>query len=316
MASEGRQGQRVHFPGLPPKRLSLTPSDKTEEFLGRYALASVSVSGGRSAGPLEPPPEARDFTYLWVPGLLGNPGQEYLTPNVNALKALGLDSAIVWSIDTVGTSAKNAAILAGLLADRPKPVVLIGHSKGAVDAADALTLYPQARRKVRKFVAIQAPYLGSPMADFYFSTGPTRWWLRNMAQRAGGDPAAIEELTTARRAAFAREHPFPAEEVETYSFVSSVRRWRTVFGLSRAVIRLRTGLASDGLICPEHAVLPGSRVVRLPEADHLDVTLPPCRGWRGWFQSRDWSAPAFAQALVRFLFGVEAGPLDREARRV
>lgn len=253
---------------------------------------------------------------MWVPGLLGSPRQDYLKPNVESLKAMGLDSEIIWSIDTVGTSAKNAAILAEILAGQPKPVVLIGHSKGAVDAADALTLYPEIRRKVRKFVAIQAPYLGSPMADFYFSTGPTRWWLERMARRAGGDPAAIEEITTAKRAVFVREHPFPAEEVETHSFASSVRRWRTVFGLSRAVIRMRSGLASDGLVCPEHAVLPGSSVVRLPEADHLDVTLPFCRSWRGWFQSRYWSAPAFAQALVPFLFDVEAGPLDRKARWV
>ena len=167
--------------------------DKTQEFLTCYARVSKAIQSGK---PLPAPEDAKDLLFLWIPGLLGREKRCYITHNDEALRALGLASEILWSIDTIGTVAKNAQILRDLLPNYPKRIVVIGHSKGAVDAASALTLYPELRKRVAKFVALQAPYLGSPMADFYCSTRLMRRVLKTLAEHFGGDPRAVEDLTT------------------------------------------------------------------------------------------------------------------------
>jgi triacylglycerol lipase len=79
------------------------------------------------------------------------------------LKNSGLHAKII-SVDTQATTLSNAKRIRDAVLKVGKPVVLIGHSKGGIDSAAALSIYPDLRTKVRGLICMQSPFAGSPIA--------------------------------------------------------------------------------------------------------------------------------------------------------
>jgi triacylglycerol esterase/lipase EstA (alpha/beta hydrolase family) len=81
------------------------------------------------------------------------------------LTAAGID----WSVAAIGsqsTPEENARAVSAAILGSAKPVILIAHSKGGLDALTALLDNPKPARKVAAFYAVQTPFLGSPVADW------------------------------------------------------------------------------------------------------------------------------------------------------
>ena len=89
---------------------------------------------------------------------------EYLTHQVRQLKDAGFDAEIA-DIDTGATVAENGARLSQILAQHHCPTWIVSHSKGGLDVLEALITHPEVRRFVDGWIAFQAPFFGSPVAD-------------------------------------------------------------------------------------------------------------------------------------------------------
>ncbi|CAI5999677.1 unnamed protein product [Closterium sp. NIES-65] len=201
-----------------------------------------------------------------------------------------------------------------------KKILILGHSKGAMDAAAALSLYqPLLLDKVAGLVFIQSPYGGSPVASDLLREGQwgdvaSRTILGILMDKIfGGDIRCLDDLTHAKRRDFLAKHPFPVGEIPILSFHTEASKAAAVVaslstvahtevpwlaqqnaklavgfplsaGLAIVAVHLeyRYGAASDGLVTRADAEVPGSVVVRSRrKLDHAFMVFPPTSGVGG-----------------------------------
>jgi hypothetical protein len=106
--------------------------------------------------------------YLLVPGLFSNHGPLYFVDTKTKFSKMGLACHIA-KIHSESSVEKNAREIKEYIEElcwgSNKRVLLLGHSKGGIDAAAALSLYwPELKDKVAGLVLAQSPYGGSPIA--------------------------------------------------------------------------------------------------------------------------------------------------------
>jgi pimeloyl-ACP methyl ester carboxylesterase len=222
------------------------------------------------------PPDAKNCVYLAGGGLLSGaaPKELYFDKNLDALKDAGLQVGRV-PVDTDMGVEHNAAIVRDAVleaAKSGKQVVLIGHSKGGLDSAAALALYPELKEHVRALVTIQSPYGGSPMAQDLLDNPLVRYGLGGAVEALGGSIQAGEDLTYDSRQKFLAEHPLPAG-IPAVCMASTLMNPTSPLFAFQEYMKQRYGIESDGLVVPQDAFIPGSKAVTLHGLDHLDSTL-------------------------------------------
>jgi triacylglycerol lipase len=253
------------------------PTDVTARF--RELLRRV-----RQGEPVLPD-EARRHQYLLVKGMMGDEVPGYLLDNQQRLERLGLETREV-AVNTQGRLASNVEVVRQALLDAAhfrRTVVLVGHSKGGVEAMSTLALHPELRRHVRAVVALQAPFGGSVIANDLVST-PSLRRLMDVAFPSlfQGDAGSVEDLSYTSRMAFVRRHPYPAD-VPTVALATSRLSRRSVMRPLCAYVHERYGWACDGLVNAVDAEVPGSRVVRLDDMDHAEAVLTGLPGFSNYF---------------------------------
>ncbi|KAK1307386.1 hypothetical protein QJS10_CPA10g00936 [Acorus calamus] len=189
-----------------------------------------------------------------------------------------------------------------------KRVLLLGHSKGGVDTAAALSLYwSDLKDKVAGLALAQSPYGGSPIASDILREGQLGDYVQlrkimeiMICKVLKGDLQALEDLTYDKRREFLTKHPLPPElpvvsfhteaslapaVLATLSHVahaelpavsnSQSTKLPVVMPLAAAMaacaqlMQVRYGEKSDGLVTRRDAEVPGSVVVRLEQKlDH------------------------------------------------
>ncbi|MDJ0849883.1 MAG: lipase [Myxococcota bacterium] len=265
-ASECERDSRGHIGWLRAKHTDVTP---------RFRALLERVRAGEKVVP----PEAGQYVWLLAPGLFSNLYPTYMDDNVDALRDLGLDHVELELTPKESVRAGAKVVRDAILANTSeRQAVVLGHSKGGVDAAAALALYPGIRHRVRSFVAIQSPYAGSPVATDLAN-------CRTMGNAAGlavsilgNEPEAVLELGYERRRAFVAKHPFP-RDVPVLSLATSRVDGRSLVYLTGRYVRARYGVDSDGLVVPADAAFPGSRVVRLDDMDHAESVMAGVPGF-------------------------------------
>lgn len=221
------------------------------------------------------PAEARRHVYLMVKGLLGDELFSYLSDNQARLERRGLETHEV-QVDTEGSLADNIEVVRRALEDAAffgRSVVLVGHSKGAVESVSTLALHPELRQHVRAVVAIQAPYGGSPIAND-LTDSPELHRVLDIAFPLFfyGVSRSVDDLSYPARMKFVRSHPY-AGEVPTVALATSRYSRRSLLWPVAHYMRERYGLPSDGLVAQVDAEVPGSRVVHLDDMDHAEAAL-------------------------------------------
>ncbi|KAL2623682.1 hypothetical protein R1flu_003887 [Riccia fluitans] len=197
-------GWLLKDPTLPPVQ------DRTERFvqlLGR-------ISNGVHVLP-------DNLVYLLVPGLFSNHGPLYFVDTKKYFSRFGLSCHIarIHSEAAVETNAHELKVyIEELFWGTGKRVVLLGHSKGGVDAAAALSMHwPELKDKVVGLVLAQSPYGGSPVASDILREGQiadfeTRRILEVVITKIiKGDMRSLEDLTYEKRREFLAKNPLPAE---------------------------------------------------------------------------------------------------------
>jgi hypothetical protein len=202
---------------------------------------------------------------------------EYLTHHVRQLSDEGFDVSIA-DIDTGATVARNGARLAQIIAARHRPTWIVSHSKGGLDTLEALVAHPETRRYVDGWIAFQAPFQGSPVADVASGTMRARRISGAALRLLRADLAAIRDLSTDARARYMDEHAAVIEQVLRDVPVTCVG---TVSGSSmgrslwpdwptRRWMEAQ-GLKNDGMVPVNSAILPGSRFVTLNGIAHGEI---------------------------------------------
>eukprot|EP00252_Welwitschia_mirabilis_P025268 TRINITY_DN7817_c0_g2_i1.p1 TRINITY_DN7817_c0_g2~~TRINITY_DN7817_c0_g2_i1.p1 ORF type:complete len:424 (+),score=99.51 TRINITY_DN7817_c0_g2_i1:521-1792(+) len=197
-------GWLLRTPGMPPV---VDGTNRFEELLekirnGKYILPD-------------------DFVYLLIPGLFSNHSPLYFVDTKKVFSKLGLACHIakIHSEASVETNAwELKQYIEELYWGSGKPVMLLGHSKGGVDAAAALALYwPDLKEKVSGLALVQSPYGGSPIASDVLREGQiadieTRRIMELFICKViKGDMRALEDLTYEKRQEFISKHQLPPE---------------------------------------------------------------------------------------------------------
>ncbi|MBF5045156.1 MULTISPECIES: lipase [Myxococcaceae] len=246
------------------------------------------------------PAEAREHQYLLLRGLLGDELPGYFEDNVGRLVRRGLDVREV-AVDTEGALSANVLRVCEALRDAVyfgRSVVLVGHSKGAVEAMAALALHPELRGPVRALVALQAPYGGSPIANDLITIPRLRRLVDTVMPCVfQGQSVSVEDFTYAERMRFVRAHPYPTE-IPTVALATSRGSPLSLLAPVARYTRRRYGWASDGFVVPEDALVPGARVVRLDDVDHAQGAMRSLPGLSRWSPG-DLTEALVALALTR-----------------
>lgn len=221
------------------------------------------------------PADAKNCVFLAVGGLFSGaaPKELYFDKNLDALAAQGLQVGRV-PVDTDMGVEHNAAIVRQAVLEAAKDgkqVVLIGHSKGGLDSAAALSMYPELKEHVRALVTIQSPYGGSPMAQDLLDNPLVRYGVGGAVEAIGGSVQAGEDLTYDSRKKFLAEHPMPSG-IPTVCMASTTSNPTSPLFATEEYMQQRYGVKSDGLVLPQDAFIPGSKSVTLSGLDHLDST--------------------------------------------
>ncbi|KAL5718208.1 hypothetical protein ACHQM5_011137 [Ranunculus cassubicifolius] len=244
------------------------------------------------------------MVYLLVPGLFSNHGPLYFVNTKTSFSKMGLACHIA-KIHSEASVEKNAKEIKEYIEEiywgSKKRVLLLGHSKGGVDAAAALSMYwPDLKDKVAGLVLAQSPYGGSPIASDILREGQLGdyFQLRKLTEILickviKGDMQALEDLTYERRKEFLKKYQLPTDlpvvsfhteaglapgVLATFSHVAHAElpplaagqstKLPVVMPLAAAMaacaqlLQVRYGEKSDGLVTCRDAEVPGSIVVR------------------------------------------------------
>jgi len=248
--------------------------DRTREYLDAYG--SDCAFGAAHVQVL------RRHKVLLVPGYFGNLHPTYFAEQLRWLASIGVDRERV-AVTPGKSVAINAPIVAAAIRDSAQPVILVTHSKGSVDALEALRAEPSLRPKVKGWVSLQGAFFGSPVADLLLDgslldpvVATAILWI------FGGTKEAAEGLTTGASRAYYRDHAAAigavVREVPAIAFASTLdgtsgAPTKTLLEIPRELM-WREGIRSDGLVPTDAAVLPGMSFVKISGIDHIAPVMP------------------------------------------
>ncbi|XP_021756342.1 uncharacterized protein LOC110721491 isoform X1 [Chenopodium quinoa] len=279
----------------------------------------------------------KSMIYLLVPGLFSNHGPLYFTSTKTCFSKMGLACHIA-KIHSEASIEKNARVLKEYIEEiywgSNKRVMLLGHSKGGVDAAASLSMYwPDLKDKVAGLVLAQSPYGGSPIASDILRPGQLGDYVNArklmeilICKVIKGDLQALEDLTYEKRREFLKKYPLP-KELPVVSFHTEAKISPAVLAtlshvahaeLGQAaklpvmiplggamaacaqLLQVRYGEKSDGLVTCRDAEVPGSVVVHPKrKLDHA---------WMVYSSSNDdpteANASQMCEALIQLLWEV------------
>ncbi|PUZ64836.1 hypothetical protein GQ55_3G174700 [Panicum hallii var. hallii] len=216
------QGSREDIGWLQRTRASLCSVDGT----GRFKEILREIRNGLHCLP-------DTLVYLFIPGLFSNHSPLYFTNTKRFFSKMGLACHIAKIhsevIELKASVEKNAWELKQYIEElywgSGKQVLLLGHSKGGVDAAAALSLYwSELKGKVAGLGLVQSPYGGTPVASDILREGQiadkeTRRIMELIVCKLiKGDMRALEDLTYAKRKDFISKHKLPVDELPIISF--------------------------------------------------------------------------------------------------
>jgi pimeloyl-ACP methyl ester carboxylesterase len=156
----------------------------------------------------------------------------------------------------------------------PDRAILVGHSKGAVDILEALTIYPELVPRVAAVVSVAGVIMGSPLADSLSSFGNRLLRRLDVAACDPGDGQGIKSLRRAERLSFLSRVTLPASV--RYVSLGAIPMPDEVTPLLRSGWERLASIdpLNDGQVFSSDAVIPGSLLAGFVRADHWAVALP------------------------------------------
>lgn len=299
--------QQRHDVVLPPPGLPDMGGDLSGQVDGVRVDGRLDAS--RAAQRFE---EVRDrfdaMRVIFVPSYLSdavipsvNLGKDlgYMAGIYNWLAEEGIDAEIA-DIETEDTVAANAERLARIAGDGTVPICFVTHSKGGLDVMEYLRgATAEQRARVACWIAMQAPFAGSPVADLARDTPGLPDLMDAVLAVLGGRGESLIDLTTAARARYLADHraeiaavfaAVPTLCVATYVADPGSFSRPTSWSYPTLVWMHDNRVPSDGLVPVRSALEICPRSVMLEGLDHTGIVSPGI------------AAPIDQTALMRLLF--------------
>ena len=249
-----------------------------------------------------------DLHYVIITGLVADCLTHKVTPFHRARKYLherGFTSSVL-KVNGRSSSAYNAAMIQQALDSFPTEhrFVLLGYSKGAVDALHALLTYPNVRKRTVAVVSLAGAIGGSPLVDI---TPPWLKWLFAKLPLPGchlGDGAALKSLDRLERKRWLIEHPLPTEIL--YCSLVALPEPQQVSRILRSNHRKLTAFSAnnDSQVLAEDALIPNSALLGYANADHWALTLPLAWHWpllSFFLDKNDYPREILLESIVRYV---------------
>lgn len=202
---------------------------------------------------------------------------DYLEAQVEALTPLVKKVTLV-DLETEASVADNATTIAEAVASADGPVCLLSHSKGGLDSLEfLLTANPALTSKVVCWVAIQAPFAGSPVADFVDDWAVLRWPSEQLLALLGGSAQALQDQKTDKRSCYLAKHDAGLMALGQRTGVLALAgaidgdaAWteHLTMVLPTLVWMRANGIRNDGLVPTDSAKLPHLPYAVLAPLDH------------------------------------------------
>ena len=177
-----------------------------------------------------------------------------------------------------GSADQNAGEIASAIARLPRdpsqPIVLIGYSKGAVDALHFAVDYPDLAERVAAVVSVAGPINGSPLADWLsgFYARVLSWMPLSTCPPM--DAGVVDSLRHERQVQWLSSHRLP-RHIRYFSLVTFTRRENICpLMLFSYDLLAATDPRNDGYVLWTDQVIPGATLLGYVNLDHYDVALP------------------------------------------
>jgi triacylglycerol esterase/lipase EstA (alpha/beta hydrolase family) len=225
----------------------------------------------------------KNYKIILIQGIMGNYvsmmnaiimkyfGQyNYFQDQQATLKEWGLDYQKV-NLDTEDGVAKNSKEIAKVISNSNKPVLILAHSKGALDALYAMVTYPDLVDRVAGMIAIQPTYMGTPVADFITGQQPWKGLANISLAILGGSGESLNDLMSERRLQWYETNVEKIQSIQRRVPILSFGSWKndepnkrdSEFELPRNLMLEKNGVESDGLVPWKSAILPGGHYVSI-----------------------------------------------------
>jgi pimeloyl-ACP methyl ester carboxylesterase len=225
------------------------------------------------------PAHNKNLKILILPGLLGECIADIAFPFETAMEHLRprgyqIEPLIVSGRSSSDYNAKQIArAVENLALKKEDYLILIGHSKGAVDILHFLVNYPELAHRVDAVVSVAGAINGSPLAnrvaDIYSKLGSNL----PFNECEPGDGGAFRSLERSVRLTWMANNALPTS-VKYYSVVSFTDRDRINRWLVSGYDMLKTiDPRNDGLLLFSDQVIPGAILLGYLNDDHWEVAL-------------------------------------------
>ncbi len=236
------------------------------------------------------------YKILLVPGFFANPIMkaknisllsrygfgEYFDDQLRLFQKQNIESERI-KLESENSTDFNVELIAQSIKAAQKLLILIGHSKGNIDILVSLIRYPELHSKVKGWISIQAPFHGSPVADWFIKNQNLSWFARWFLQKIGGNFEALSDLSQQKRILFLIEHNMEIQKMSLKIPILAVGteipkipfKIDTLLWIPRDLM-LRVNIPNDGLVPLSGTSLQGSDSILLKNLDHAD---PVMKSW-------------------------------------
>ena len=249
-----------------------------------------------------------DLHYVIITGLIADCLSHRVTPfhqERQCLHQLGFVSSVL-KVNGRASCSYNAALIHQVLTSFPAAhrFVLLGYSKGAVDALHALVTYPSIRERTVAVVSLAGAIGGSPLVEIL----PR--WLKYLFAKLPlpdchpGDGKALDSLARVKRRQWLSEQVLPPELA--YFSLVALPRPEQVSRILRFNYRqlAKYNPKNDSQVLAEDALIPGSELLGYVNADHWALTLPLTKQWpflRFFLNKNDYPREILLESIVRYV---------------
>lgn len=245
---------------------------------GDRCASTLQRFAGEREASLPPRAEPDAYRLVFVPGFLSScvPGFNTFADVIAAARAAGFEAQLL-DVGGRGSVEANAAQLAlqiGQLPDDGRRLLIVGHSKGVLDALAAMVLHPHLAQRVAAVIGVAGAFNGSPLADqlrgLYRVAVASNPLLR--CESGAGDE--LEGLRPEARRAWWRDHG-RALTMPVYALVAlpDAARVSPVLALTHGRLA-EIDRHNDGQLLARDQVAPGGILLGYINVDHLEAAIP------------------------------------------
>ncbi|MEE4217319.1 MAG: hypothetical protein V2I48_06905 [Xanthomonadales bacterium] len=276
------------------------------------ALTRVGDEPGATGAPVHLGPSRHKLIVAMVPGIGWECFEHWLDYEDeferHAQKS-GFSSQIIEVAGMSGTSTNARMIRDKVMQHahelQPRQLVLLGYSKGAPDALEAIVSYPEIRPYIAAVVSVAGAVGGSPLA--YAADEKDLGLLKHIPESTctGGDGHAVESLRPAVRQAWLAENPLP-DSIPYYSMVTFPGAEQMSSVLKGSWRKLaKVDPRNDSQVIVYDQIIPGSTLLAYLNADHWAIAVPVAESHpfigRHFADRNAYPRQALFEAMLRFI---------------